>query len=123
MPQTQTAQVAVYDFGAPVAIGTVLQFRARQGGKLDIKFENPAPSSVPFIATLQVSADGITWADTSATSNGEAVAAVSVPPRESKEFTVILRADKDRHFRLRASGGTRGQVQIRPDSILEIVAI
>jgi len=122
MPQTQTAQVALYDFGAPAgALAEVLKFRARKGGKLDLKLENPGVEA--FNASVQVSADGTTWAATTAANNGTAVTNLAVPAKQSKEATINLRDGQDNFVRVLANGGVRGQIQIRPDSLLEIVSI
>ena len=122
MPQTQVAQVASYDFGAPAVVGTVLEFRARKGGKLDLKFEAENAAG-PVTVTVQVSADGAVWADTTATDNGEAIVAVVVPPKQSREFTINLRETLDNRIRVQASGSARGQLQIRGTVDLESVTI
>lgn len=117
MPSMQTAVVANYDFGAPVAEAVVLEFRVKenQGGKLDLMFENQSEN--PMTVTVQVSADGTTYADTS-------VADLEVLAKtRSDAKTILLRQGLDKFVRLQAVGGTRGRLQVRPDSLLDIIRV
>lgn len=120
MPAAQVANVAVFDFGAPAATGTVLQFRTKvdQGGKLDLKFENPEGANALTVA-VEVSPDGTSWSATTVANNLAAVTALSVPRKTSKEATILIRRGIDLHVRVRASGSARGLLQIRGDQILE----
>lgn len=118
MPSMQSANVATYDFGAPVTEDVVLKFRVRelQGGKLDFLFENTSERDLEV--TVQVSADDSSWSDTSEVAN------LTVPAKaRSDAKTILMRQDKDKYVRIQAVGGTRGRVQIRPDSLLDIVRI
>lgn len=121
MPRTQTANVAIYDFGAPVTEDAVLTFQARRGGRLTVRLENYGDTDLA--ATLQVSDDGSTWADTTAAANTTAVADVTIPPRQYREYQISLRDGEDAWMRLQASGGVRGQMQVRGDEILIVHAI
>lgn len=117
MPSMQSAVVANYDFGAPVVEDVVLSFRVKenQGGKLDLMIENQSEN--PLTATIQVSEDGVTYADTS-------VADLEVLAKtRSDGQTILLRQGLDKFVRVQAVGGTRGRLQVRPDSLLDIIRI
>lgn len=123
MPQTKLSP-GVYDFGAPVAIGTVLQFRTKPntGGKLTLKFENPEGANDGTVS-VEVSADNSSWAATTAANNLAAVTSVSVPKKVTKEATILIRRGTDNYVRVRALGGCRMQLQIRGDHLLEPMTI
>ena len=117
MPSNQVATVATYDFGAPVAEAVALKFRVREkeGGKLSLQFENN--SVLPLAVTVQVSSDDSTYADS-------AIADLSVLAKTRSDVqNLLVRAGKDLFVQILAVGGTRGNVQIRPDSLLEIMTI
>lgn len=116
MPRTQTANTGVYDFGAPVTEDTVLQFKARHGGRLTMRFENYGDSDLEV--TVEVAPDASTWADTTAAANNEAVANVTILPRTYQEFDVLLRDGQDSDMRVLAVGGVRGMLQLRGDEAL-----
>lgn len=116
MPRSQTANTGVYDFGAPVTEGAPLVFRARHGGRLTMRFENYGDTDLTV--TVQVAPDGSTWADTTSAANTTAVADEAIPPRQYREFDVLLRDGQDTWMRVQASGGVRGQLQIRGDESL-----
>lgn len=124
MPLSQVANIGVYDFGAPTAIATVLIFRVKgkTGGKLSLKFENPDGVNDGTVS-VEVSADGVTYAATTAGNNLAAVTSVAVPRRTAKDATILLRRDTDAWMRVRALGACRMQLQIRGDAILEPVTI
>ena len=121
MPRRQAAAVDVYDFGAPAAEATVLDFKVLQGGKLDLMFENQEGN--PLTVSVQVSEDGTTYADTTDADNLKAVVDEVVAPASNKDFTVLARQDKDNYVRVRASGSTRANMQVRPDGVLQIRTI
>ena len=124
MPRTQVANIGTYGFGAGVTENAPLTFSVRRGGLLTIRDENQnEPQTGPIVVTLQVSADGTTWADTAATPNLTAVADVSIPARQYREWQVRLRQGQDNFLRLQASGGGRGELQIRGDEILQIKTV
>lgn len=124
MPASQVANIAVFDFGAPAATGTVLQFRTKidRSGKLDLKFEN-SDGANDLTVSVEVSTNGSSWAATTAGNNLVAVTNVAVPKKVSKEATILLRRGIDLYVRVRASGSARGQLQVRGDVILEPVTI
>ena len=117
MPQLQSAQVANYDFGAPNVAGApgdvVLRFTLQRGGKLDFSFANPV-GDADFLASVEVSADGVTYAATTVANNTLAITNASIRRKHAAlGFSISLRANLDRFLRIRASGGARGEVQIR----------
>lgn len=120
MPAAQVANIGTFPFGAPAAVATVLKFRTKPNasGKLDLKFENTEGANA-LTVSVEVSADNITYAATTAGNNLAAVTNVSVPRKVSKEATIIIRRGVDLYMRITASGGASGQVQIRGDPILE----
>lgn len=120
MPQTQVANIGVYDFGAPVATGTVLTFRTKpdKSGKLILEFTNDDGAN-DLVVSVEVSSDGSSFSATTVANNLAAVTNVAVPKKVTKESTILLRRGIDLYMRVRASGGARGQLQIRGDQILE----
>tara|TARA_R100001086_G_scaffold236587_2_gene160108 strand:+ start:216 stop:590 length:375 start_codon:yes stop_codon:yes gene_type:complete len=118
MPRSQTANTGVYGFGAPVTESDVLTFRVRKGGRLTLRVENYGDTALGY--TVQVSPDNSSWADTASATNGDAVADESCPARQYREHQINLRDGQDNFVRLQASGGVRGELQIRGDNILEI---
>ena len=117
MPRRQAAAVDVYDFGAPAAVATVLDFKVLQGGKLDLCFENlEAPD---LTVSVEVSEDGVTYAATTAADNLAVVTDEVVAGGCNKDFTVLARQDLDNYVRVRALGGTRANMQVRPDGVLQ----
>lgn len=124
MPRQQVANIGTYGFGAGVTENAPLTFSVRRGGRITARVENQNdPLTGAIAVTLQVSADGTTWADTAATPNGTAVADVSIPARQFREWQILLRQGQDNFFRLQASGGGRGELQIRNDEILQIKSV
>ena len=121
MPRTQVANIGTYGFGAGVSETAPLTFSVRRGGRVTVRIENQGDATMT--ATLQRSADNSSWADTTAAANTTAVADVSIPPRQYREYQISLRDGTDNYFRLQASGGVRGELQVRGDEILQIVAI
>ena len=122
MPASQIAKVDLYDFGAPAAEAVVLSFSVLNGGKCTLRFENPEGVADGEV-TVQVSDDGVTYADTSAANNLVAVANEAIPQKQWKEYVILLRQTQDAFMRVQAVGGTRMQLQIRKDAKLEIVQI
>lgn len=101
---------------------SVLKFTIKFGGKLHLVFSNPVQGSDGFARTTEgpsmtvsvtVSPDDITYSATTSSNNGAAVTGVAIPAAQSKEFVVIMRAGIDKFMRVAATGGTRGQLQIR----------
>jgi hypothetical protein len=124
MPRTQVANIGTYGFGAGVTENAPLTFSVRRGGRLTVRAENQnEPNTTALAVTLQVSADGTTWADTTAAANTTAVADVSIPARQYREWQISLRQGQDNFFRLQAVGGGRGELQIRGDEILQIKTV
>lgn len=121
MPKTQIANIGHYPFGAGITENAPLTWRVRQGCRLTVRAENNSDRAIAV--TLQVSADGSSWSDTAATPNGTAVADVSVPVRQHREWQVNLRQGQDLWFRLQAVGGGQGNLQIRGDENLEIHSV
>jgi len=124
MPRTQVANIGTYGFGAGVSENAPLTFAVRRGGRLTVRVENQnEPSTTALTVTLQVSADNSTWADTTAAANTTAVADVSVPARQYREWQISLRQGQDLFFRLQAAGAGRGEMQVRGDEILQIKTV
>jgi len=124
MPRTQVANIGTYGFGAGVTENAPLTFSVRRGGRLTVRAENQnEPSTGAIAVTLQVSADNSSWADTTAAANTTAVADVSIPARQYREWQISLRDGQDKFFRLQAVGGGRGELQIRGDEILQIKTV
>lgn len=134
MPANQIASTANFDFGAPVALGTVLLFKVKdhRGGKLNLRFENPDGRAAVAVTVQVAPSDAIaagdaevpdTFANTSAANNGAAIVGLSVGQRQSREATIFLRSGLDQWLRVQASGGARAALQIRGDAILEPVTI
>jgi hypothetical protein len=123
MPQSQVAKRDVYDFGAPAAEAVVLKFRVPRGGKLDLNFEN-SEGVADGEVTVQVSEDGVTYADTTAAANLVAVANEAVQRGCRKSFAgVLLREGLDNYMQVQALGGCRMNLQMVKDQNLEIVQI
>jgi hypothetical protein len=112
MPQMQSAQVAVADFGAPNVAAPVLVFQALSGGVVDLDFFN-SEAKTDLTVSVQVSADGITYNATSVNNNSAVITNVAVQPRVQRNFTINLRNNIDNYFRVVASGGVRGTMQYR----------
>lgn len=100
----------------------VLKFTVKYGGKLILTFTTPQLGSNGFAqnpvgndmtVTAQVSADDLTYNATTNSNNGTAITGVSVPSGQQKEFVLLLRAGIDKFLRIGATGGARGQLQIR----------
>ena len=122
MPRSQVAVVEEYDFGAPVVEAQVLQFRAKKGGIMDLRFEN-CVGDADVVVTVDVSADASAWANTTAANNGQAIVTETVLRRTVRDFTINLRQGLDNYVRVLASGGARANLQVRQDVGLEIVTI
>ncbi len=124
MPKSQVANVPIYDVGCPVTEAVVLKFRVRdkQGGKLQMAFI-AEDSDAALTFTVQVSVDGVTYTDTTAAENQTAVADLSVNARTRRDRVVFLRPQIDNFVQIQASGGGRGQVEIRRDDLLDIIKI
>jgi hypothetical protein len=112
----QAAKVSTYEFGAPVAEAVVIRFKVReaQGGIVNFNFQNPGDND--GIVTVQDSADGTTWYDT-------ALADLTIKSGGYKSTDVQIKQNTRRHLRVQASGGTRMQLQIRPNELLDIVVV
>jgi hypothetical protein len=121
MPRLQTAQVANYDFGAPSVSAEVLRFKAPQGGFLRGVFANLGDTDLTV--SVEVSKDNVTFAATTAPNNGQAVTAVVVPSRQSRDFKINLRHEQDAFIKVLASGGVRGELQLRDDCHLDIITV
>lgn len=119
MPRLQSAQVANYDFGATAVSGEVLRFKAGQGGKLRGVLTNLGDTDL--IVSVQVSSDNITFVATTAANNLQAVTGLVIPPRQSRDVLVGLRQAKDAFIRVLASGGVRGELQLRDDCQLDVL--
>ncbi len=118
MPRRQAAAVDVYDFGAPAAEATVLDFKVKQGGKLDLMFENLEGNDLTV--SVEVSEDGTSYAATTAANNLAAVTDEVIAAATNKDFTILARQDLDNYVRVLASGATRANMQVRPDGVLQI---
>lgn len=138
MPRSQTANIGVYDVGAPVVAGApgdvVVQWQQRdgQGALLEIVAEN-AEGEADALLTYEVSDDNTNWAATTAAANGTAVSGVTLTRKQKLNHTIKLRPSEqfdatgsigatragDKYFRIRASGGTRIQFQVRGDERLQ----
>ena len=123
MPRTQAAHVPTYQFGAvsvPGAPGDeVLKFETFQGGRQQLRFE-ASDAENDVTVSVEVSEDGVSFNATTVANNLTAVTNEVILPRTSREFTVLLRAGLDNFMRVRASGGDRGELQIRGPGELEI---
>lgn len=115
MPFSQAATVANYDFGAPVISAEVLKFRVRanQGGRITARVENHGDADL--VVTVKSSKDDVTYANE--------LGAVTVKPLTSDDFTFLVNASSDEFVSVHASGGVRGILQLRGDSILEAIKI
>jgi len=114
MPKTQVASVATYEFGAPVVAAEVLRFRALKGGKLALRFENPE-GEADVSVSLQVSPDGAAKAALTANDNLVVVTAASIPQKQCRDYTILLREGVDNYLHVNASGGARCTMQVRSD--------
>lgn len=123
MPRTQAAHVPTYQFGAGAVSGApddvVLRFEVFQGGRQELRFES-ADAEEDVTVSVEVSEDGTSWNATTAANNNEAVTNEVIKPRTSRNFTVMLRAQKDLFMRVRAIGSDRCELQIRGPAELEI---
>lgn len=124
MPGTQVATIGTYDFGAPATEAVVLSFRTKkdQGGKLELLFTNDDGAATGTV-TVQVSANGSSYSDTTAAANLTAVADKAIAPKITMAYTVLLRRGTDLYMRVQAVGGCRMGLQIRGDDILEPITI
>ncbi len=111
MPNPQSAQVANYEFGAPVALGVVAKWNCLRGGKVLFTFTDEGDADA--VASIEVSADDVTYAATTAALNNTAVTSLSIPRKVCKTVEVLLRAGVDKFVQLKLSGGTRVTVQLR----------
>ncbi len=112
MPGIQSAQVASFEFGAPIVLADVAVFRVhRGGGKIEVLVDNFG--DYPLVFTLEVSPDGITYVATTTGNNIVAITAAALPAKTHISYEPLLRAETDKYFRLRASGGGRFGVQLR----------
>jgi hypothetical protein len=98
-----------------------LMFLASRGGLVQMRFEGIGSAAIAV--TVQVSADGKTWANTSAAANVQAIVSESIAPSQHKNFEINLRAGLDNYVRVIAVGGDRGQVQVRSEVELEVVRL
>jgi hypothetical protein len=114
MPKTQVASVATYEFGAPAVAAEVLRFRALRGGKLALRFENPE-GDADVTVSLKVSPDGVTTAALTANDNLVVVTDESIPQKQSRDYTILLREGVDTHLHVEAVGGARCTMQVRSD--------
>lgn len=139
MPRSQVAAISHFDVNAPHApvaasAVTVLILRERygRGGKLNFRFEpktqfgghdEDAESDVEV--SVDVSPDGVTYAATTASNNLVAVAAVTVPALEARDFTIALRRGTDAYVRVRARSvqfkASRLGIDVRGAEDLELV--
>lgn len=106
---------------ASASVGTLV-FSVKGGGKALLHIEVPVngpngigirPVTNALAVSIQVSKDGITWAATTAQNNITAITAASVGAGQSKDYELGLRQGVDNFFRLNATGGGRGILQIR----------
>jgi hypothetical protein len=119
MPSSQTAHIDTFDFGAPVALTAVKDWKVRadEGGNIYIRFEN-AEGDADGVVSLLVSADDTTYTATTATNNLVAVTTETIAQKTFKDFTINMRAGTDKYLRLSASGGCRMTAQLRHGGIL-----
>lgn len=124
MPQGQVAQGSHYQFGAPSAIATVLEFRQKgnTGGKLQLTFEAP-DSTRDVTYSIERSADGITYTALTVAQNLAVVTGIVIAPRTTREHTILLRPTTDKFMRVRASGSDRCGVTVKGNEILELLNI
>ena len=130
MPEKQVAAVSVYDVNAPAVKATVLVLRLREsrGDKIVFNFKpttgfgglDEAPENDAEV-NVEVSPDGVSFIPTTAQENGEAVTDEAVLALTNRTFEVSLQAGTDIFVRVQASGGTRLQIQVRPNENLELV--
>ena len=123
MPKSQVAAVSNFDVGAPLEEAVVLKWKLRNfhGGKVTFRFEHAAGDGTPLVS-VQVSEDGASFIDTTATDNLAAVVDEAIPPLQNKEFVVGLRSGEDNFVQVLASGGdARLHVQVRGHEILDVL--
>lgn len=120
MPLTQSAVVANHDVGLPAVAAAVAIFSSSRGGLLEISLEN-ADGAVSGTVSLQVSADGVTYANASAAANGQAIANVVIKPGTRQVFAITLREGQDNFLQIYGSGGVRLQAQFRGNVGLQLV--
>jgi hypothetical protein len=112
MPQNQSAQVANFEVGTPVAAGVVAKFRVnRVGGEVDFTFTNDGDNT--SLVSVEVSSDDSSYNATTAANNKTAVTNLSLVPKASDTVTVLLRAGIDKFVQVKGSGGTRLGIQMR----------
>lgn len=137
MPQIQVACRAVIDFEAPVVETGVVGFRLREalGGKVHLHFINPITDTgqnptqgnpneaktLTYSVQVAPASSGVpgTFVDTSAALNLDAVVDETLGPGQDRSHTILLRPELDKFLLLVVSGGTRGQVIVEHDDILD----
>ena len=89
------------------------------GGVIQLRFENPEGLNDATIS-VEVSADNSTYAATTAANNLEAITNVSIPRKTFNDYELLLRQGVDLYMRVRGSGRTRVQMQVRTGGFLDI---
>ena len=123
MPKSQVASVSNFDVGVPLVEAVILKWKLRffHGGKLTFRFEHAAGDATPQVS-IQVSEDGSSFVDTTATDNLAAVVDEAIPPLQNKEFEVGLRSGEDNFVQIVAFGGdARLHIQLRGHEILDVL--
>lgn len=125
MPRSQVAAVSNYDVGVPLVEAPLLRWKLRNffGGKLTFRFEHAAGDATPQVS-IQVSEDGASFVDTTATDNLVAVVDEAIPPRQNKSFEIGLRSGEDNFVQVIGFGGdARLHIQVdgneKLDTLLE----
>ena len=122
MPSLQSAQVANYEFGAPVALADVAIFKVgRPGGIFDITVLGEGDG--PVTVSVEVSTDGTSYAATTSGNNKTAVTAAVTVARGKNTYSVLLRAETDKFFKIKASGGVRFVVQMRGHEAMGVTEV
>lgn len=116
MPLIQAAKVSTYDFACPVAEAVMLRFRVREarGGLVNFNFQNVGDAD--GTVTIQQTVDGTNWTDTS-------LADKVLKSGGYHSADVMVKQGVALQLRVQASGGTRMQLQIRPNEILDNLQI
>jgi hypothetical protein len=135
---TNDGNIAVTPFAGGVANSTsvgLLVFSVGEaaynygGGKAELHFECPIngpngigirPVTNPLTITVQVSPDGVNWANTTAPNNITAIVGYVLGPGQDIDFAVAFRAGTDKFFRVNAQGPGRGLLQIRSQQSVKI---
>jgi hypothetical protein len=105
MPNTQTAAVSNYDFGAPVTKAQVGLFQILRGARVALRFENEAQVDCTIWLLVASTLNG-TYSFTTAGNNVNAVSAAVIQAGTVLDTNILLRAGIDNYLQLQAASAT-----------------